>query len=148
MDDLFQLEDSPNLCRSPSRLGPLLVRLLSTCTRLKLPETAPLSSRLCSSGHTLRSSPTFMCHWRQFGHLAVWPFGCVEKAMTIVAFSSQWRSLQRALQGCATLAETPSTNVVVKSPAGKGRWSSTTFVVELPAGTQKRQRPQNRSPKW
>ena len=31
--DLFQLEDSPNLCRSPSRLGPLLVRLLS----LKLP---------------------------------------------------------------------------------------------------------------
>ena len=84
--------------------------------------------------------------FRPFGSLAVWPFGrlvvwpCGKGSDDChgVAFSSQCRLLESALQGCASLAETPQTNVVVESPVGSQKTvSSTTFVVELPAGTQK-----------
>ena len=98
MDDLFQLEESPNLCRSTSRLGLLLVRLLSTCTRLKLPETAPLflvRVPVASSDSPLQSDiyVTLEAVWPR-GRLAVWPFGCVEKGDGVAHLSALCKAVR------------------------------------------------------
>jgi len=95
---------------TPSHLGPLLVRLLSTCSGLRLPvERWPAHPRQLLSlldgvpsgslsslelVETFRSSATLMCEL---------PDGSDE--CHDVSFSSQCRSLERALQGRISVAE-------------------------------------------